>query len=123
MEEHVRGSVLVVDDEPTIAEVVSRFLERAGYRTRIAEDGARALELVADRRTRSPPRTRAASTCGCRLHCDSASGRPRRWPIRVWANGYAVSQSAVMRCRFRPYVDGGRVTQVYAVFRFAFRIY
>jgi two-component system, OmpR family, response regulator ResD len=50
MEGHVRGSVLVVDDEPTIAEVVSRYLERAGYRTRIAEDGARALELVADRR-------------------------------------------------------------------------
>ena len=28
-----RGSVLVVDDEPTIAEVVSRYLERAGYAT------------------------------------------------------------------------------------------
>ena len=41
MEAHVRGSVLVVDDEPTIAEVVSRYLERAGYRTRIAADGAR----------------------------------------------------------------------------------
>jgi len=50
MEEHVRGSVLVVDDEPTIAEVVSRYLERAGYRTRVAPDGARALELVADQR-------------------------------------------------------------------------
>jgi two-component system response regulator ResD len=50
MEDHVRGSVLVVDDEPTIAEVVSRYLERAGYRTRIAADGARALELVASDR-------------------------------------------------------------------------
>ncbi len=50
MEEHARGSVLVVDDEPTIAEVVSRYLERAGYRTRIAADGVRALELVADQR-------------------------------------------------------------------------
>jgi DNA-binding response OmpR family regulator len=50
MEQHVRGSVLVVDDEPTIAEVVSRYLERAGYRTRMASDGARALELVADQR-------------------------------------------------------------------------
>jgi two-component system response regulator ResD len=39
-----------VDDEPTIGEVVSRYLERAGYRTRIASDGAQALELVADRR-------------------------------------------------------------------------
>jgi DNA-binding response OmpR family regulator len=50
MEDHVRGSVLVVDDEPTIAEVVSRYLERAGYRTRIAGDGAQALQAVADRR-------------------------------------------------------------------------
>jgi two-component system response regulator ResD len=47
MEDHARGSVLVVDDEPTIAEVVSRYLERAGYRTRVASDGAQALELVA----------------------------------------------------------------------------
>ena len=50
MESHVRRSVLVVDDEPTIAEVVSRYLERAGYRTRVAGDGARALEMVASDR-------------------------------------------------------------------------
>ena len=42
-----RRSVLVVDDEPTIAEVVSRYLERAGYETKIAADGARALEAAA----------------------------------------------------------------------------
>jgi two-component system response regulator ResD len=47
MEAHVRGSVLVVDDEPTIAEVVSRYLERAGYRARIASDGAAAIEAAA----------------------------------------------------------------------------
>jgi two-component system response regulator ResD len=39
-----RGSVLVVDDEPTITEVVSRYLERAGYETRIAGDGPTALQ-------------------------------------------------------------------------------
>jgi DNA-binding response OmpR family regulator len=50
MEDHIRGSVLVVDDEPTIAEVVARYLERAGYRTRVASDGAQALELVARQR-------------------------------------------------------------------------
>lgn len=50
MEEHVRGSVLVVDDEPTIAEVVARYLERAGYRTRIAGDGLQALEAAASQR-------------------------------------------------------------------------
>jgi two-component system, OmpR family, response regulator ResD len=50
MDEHVRGSVLVVDDEPTIAEVVSRYLERAGYRTQVAADGVQALAAVADHR-------------------------------------------------------------------------
>jgi two-component system response regulator ResD len=50
MENHARGSVLVVDDEPTISEVVSRYLERAGYRTRIAADGGQALELAAAQR-------------------------------------------------------------------------
>ncbi|MEA2299900.1 MAG: two-component system, OmpR family, response regulator VicR, partial [Solirubrobacteraceae bacterium] len=46
----MRGSVLVVDDEPTIAEVVSRYLVRAGYETRIARDGFEAIEQVAARR-------------------------------------------------------------------------
>src|SRR5690348_13354831 len=48
--EHVRGSVLVVDDEPTIGEVVSKYLERAGYETRLAADGFEALDAVAERR-------------------------------------------------------------------------
>ena len=39
-----RGSVLVVDDEPTITEVVSRYLERAGYATFAAADGPEALQ-------------------------------------------------------------------------------
>ncbi len=43
---HARGSVLVVDDEPTIAEVVSAYLRRAGYETRIASDGFAALDAV-----------------------------------------------------------------------------
>jgi DNA-binding response OmpR family regulator len=50
MENHARGSVLVVDDEPTIAEVVARYLERAGYRTRVAGDGLEAIEAAADQR-------------------------------------------------------------------------
>ncbi len=45
-----RGSVLVVDDEPTITEVVSRYLERAGYETRTAGDGPGALAAAAARR-------------------------------------------------------------------------
>jgi DNA-binding response OmpR family regulator len=43
-------SVLVVDDEPTIAEVVSRYLQRAGYETQVAHDGAQALASSAQRR-------------------------------------------------------------------------
>src|SRR3954466_11580196 len=46
---HTRGEILVVDDEPTIGEVVSRYLERAGYATRVAGDGDRALELHGER--------------------------------------------------------------------------
>jgi len=45
----VRGSVLVVDDEPTIGEVVSAYLKRAGYDTRVATDGHAALAAVAER--------------------------------------------------------------------------
>jgi DNA-binding response OmpR family regulator len=44
-----RASVLVVDDEPTIREIVARYLERAGYSTRQACDGAEALALSAQR--------------------------------------------------------------------------
>jgi DNA-binding response OmpR family regulator len=46
---HTRGSVLVVDDEPTIGEVVARYLEKAGYEARVAEDGLEALDAVAER--------------------------------------------------------------------------
>ena len=42
-----RRSVLVVDDEPTIAEVVARYLQRAGYVTEIASDGAGAMDAAA----------------------------------------------------------------------------
>jgi two-component system, OmpR family, response regulator ResD len=45
-----RGSVLVVDDEPTITDVVSRYLQRAGYDTRAAGDGPHALALAAEDR-------------------------------------------------------------------------
>ena len=47
VENHVRGSVLVVEDEPTIAEIVARYLVRAGYGAQIAGDGRAALEIAA----------------------------------------------------------------------------
>jgi two-component system, OmpR family, response regulator ResD len=45
-----RGTVLVVDDEPTITEVVSRYLQRAGYEPVIAGDGVQAIEVAGERR-------------------------------------------------------------------------
>ncbi len=39
-------TVLVVDDEPIVREIVVRYLEREGYRTLEAGDGDRARELV-----------------------------------------------------------------------------
>jgi DNA-binding response OmpR family regulator len=39
-------TVLVVDDEPIVREVVVRYLEREGYRTLEAADGNRARELL-----------------------------------------------------------------------------
>jgi len=47
---HACGSVLVVDDEPTIGEVVSRYLQRAGYEVRTAADGPGALRLLEESR-------------------------------------------------------------------------
>jgi len=44
------GSVLVVDDEPTIGDVVARYLERAGFQTRVAVDGWQALAMSAEHR-------------------------------------------------------------------------
>jgi two-component system, OmpR family, response regulator ResD len=41
--EPTRGSILVVDDEPTIAEVIARYLVRAGYEARTAADGPSAV--------------------------------------------------------------------------------
>jgi two-component system response regulator ResD len=48
MGETSHGTVLVVDDEPTIVEVVGRYLQRAGYETLEAADGLEALALAAD---------------------------------------------------------------------------
>jgi len=43
-------SVLVVDDEPTIRELVARYLERAGYRASVADDGPQAIAMSSERR-------------------------------------------------------------------------
>ena len=46
--DHVRADILVVDDEPTISEVLCRYLERAGYATRVAADGHAAIAAVSE---------------------------------------------------------------------------
>ncbi|MCI0475235.1 MAG: response regulator, partial [Anaerolineales bacterium] len=38
--------ILIVDDEPDIAKLIRRYLERAGYRTLLAHNGADALRLA-----------------------------------------------------------------------------
>jgi DNA-binding response OmpR family regulator len=48
--EQSNGTVLVVDDEPTILEVVGRYMERAGYETHKAADGPEALREAERRR-------------------------------------------------------------------------
>jgi DNA-binding response OmpR family regulator len=40
------ATLLVVDDEPSISEVVSLYLQRAGYRVVVARDGQAALEAI-----------------------------------------------------------------------------
>ncbi|HEY1592948.1 MAG TPA: response regulator transcription factor [Solirubrobacteraceae bacterium] len=47
---HGRGTVLVVDDEPTIRDVVSRYLIRAGYDTIVAATGREALRRAGEGR-------------------------------------------------------------------------
>ena len=42
-----RERVLVVDDEPTVREVVQHYLEREGYRVHVATDGPGALAALA----------------------------------------------------------------------------
>jgi DNA-binding response OmpR family regulator len=44
-------TILVVDDEPSIGEVVSIYLQRAGYQVIVARDGQAALEAL----DRQPP--------------------------------------------------------------------
>ena len=47
-EQTERRSVLIVDDEPTIGEVVARYLDRAGYIARVATNGEQALAIAAE---------------------------------------------------------------------------
>jgi len=41
-----RAQILIVEDEPSIAEVVQLYLRRAGYQVTVAQDGKAALEAL-----------------------------------------------------------------------------
>lgn len=41
------ATILLVEDEPSILEVVGLYLARAGYRVRTARDGPAAMEALA----------------------------------------------------------------------------
>ncbi|MFJ6050662.1 response regulator transcription factor [Streptomyces sp. NPDC092307] len=45
-----QGSVLVVDDDPTVSEVVAGYLERAGFAVRLAADGPAGLRAAQEHR-------------------------------------------------------------------------
>jgi len=38
--------ILVIEDEPSLAEVVSLYLKRAGYLVQIANDGKQAMSIL-----------------------------------------------------------------------------
>ena len=48
MDQHP-GHVLVVDDDPTVADVVARYLKHAGFSVQVVTDGPSALQSAADR--------------------------------------------------------------------------
>ena len=43
-----RESILIVEDEKKISEIVRAYLEKEGYRVRLAETGEQALKLLKD---------------------------------------------------------------------------
>jgi DNA-binding response OmpR family regulator len=46
-DEPASGRILVVDDDPTVSDVVARYLQREGYDVTLAADGLVALDLAA----------------------------------------------------------------------------
>jgi CheY-like chemotaxis protein len=45
----MKTRILIVEDDPDIAELVARYLERAGFQTERAANGREALQIVAAR--------------------------------------------------------------------------
>ena len=47
-------SILIVEDDPNISELVQMYLEKEGYTTKIAADGGQAVDLFRQMRQHLP---------------------------------------------------------------------
>lgn len=86
-------TILVVDDEPTIVEVVQLYLDREGFRVMTAADGELALEAVAQQRPDLVvldlmlPKIGGLEVCRRLRAADDAQGRPPLPIIMLTARG------------------------------------
>ncbi|MFD0883835.1 response regulator transcription factor [Streptosporangium algeriense] len=72
--------ILVVEDDPTVAEVVTRYLERDGHRVECVDDGAEALRLA----LASPPDLLVLDLMLPRMDGLQVCRKLReRWPVPV----------------------------------------
>ena len=73
-------TILVVDDEPSISEVVGLYLRRAGYRVMVARDGQEALQATG-KTTARPGRARPDVTQDRRVRDYPPDARQGEIPI------------------------------------------
>ena len=75
------GLIIVVDDDPTVADVVGRYLVRDGHYVECVRDGQEALRRVAeeppDLVVLDPTRCRASTVSRCAA--GYVPGGPSRW--------------------------------------------
>ena len=91
-----RGTVLVVEDEEGVREVVGRMLERLGFQVITAEDGVAALERARPSTTAPWPPSCSISRCrgwAARRPCCSIRERRPDLPV-VLMSGYTEQEVA-----------------------------
>jgi two-component system, OmpR family, response regulator ResD len=119
--------VLVVDDEPTIGEVVCRYLQRAGFAAGCALDGPQAIAMSAQRRPDLVildimlPGIDGLEVMR-RLHGDADPGQPRPAVILLTAKGEESDRIVGLRRGaddyvVKPFSPGELLARVEAVLR------
>jgi two-component system response regulator ResD len=119
--------VLVVDDEPTIGEVVCRYLQRAGFQAQAALDGPQALAMSAQRQPDLVvldimlPGIDGLEVMR-RLHEDASGPRPRPAVILLTAKGEESDRIVGLRRGaddyvVKPFSPGELIARVEAVLR------